>query len=294
MVKALELRGLTKNYRGFQLGPLDLDLVPGRVMGLVGPNGAGKTTTILAMMGLVKASGGKVTVFGRDADPGKGDWKAMVGYVGDEPVFYENWTGARNLKFISGFYPDWSDERALALARRFQLPLDKKARELSRGNRVKLALVSVLARSPQLFLFDEPTQGLDPVAHYEVLEALWEAMRDGTRAILYSTHNMADIGKIADEVVFLNEGRIALRTVKDDLENRWRRISFRLTGAQPPFEAVASVARDGQEFQVVSYDHETTVRQLRSIGAASVTETPLSFDEIAVQILKGGGDVASG
>jgi hypothetical protein len=105
---------------------------------------------------------------------------------------------------------------------------------------------------------------------------------------------MADIGKIADEVVFLNEGRIALRTVKDDLENRWRRISFRLTGAQPPFEAVASVARDGQEFQVVSYDHETTVRQLRSIGAASVTETPLSFDEIAVQILKGGGDVASG
>ena len=103
MKKAFELKELTKAFPDFKLGPLNLDLEPGQVLGYVGPNGSGKTTTMHCMVGLVKADGGKAEIFGRINDPNKIEWKFDIGYVGDKQVFYENWSGAKNIKFISQF-----------------------------------------------------------------------------------------------------------------------------------------------------------------------------------------------
>ena len=291
MTKAFEIVETVKTYYEFQLGPINMELEPGTVLGYIGPNGSGKTTTLHCLMGLVKSDQGQIKIFGRPNDLKKPEWKYDVGYVGDEHVFYERWSGEKNLNFISQFYPNWSDKLVGTLAKRFEIPLNKPAKELSRGNRVKLSLIAALAHSPKLLLFDEPTSGLDPVVRNEVLDVMFEIMETGERAIFYSTHILSDINRLADELAFIIDGRIVLRTAKDDLIDQWRKISFRLAEEHVGFEATVSIQKEGPEHRVVSYNSETTLRQLKALGAENVQENRMSIDEIAVQILREKKDV---
>jgi ABC-2 type transport system ATP-binding protein len=292
MTKAFAFKNLIKTYRDFQLGPLNFDLEPGIVLGYVGPNASGKTTTMHCLVGLVRAEAGEMEIFGRRNDIDHPEWKLDLGYVGDEHVFYENWTGERNLRFLAQFYPSWSNEKMSDLARRFNLPLHKKAKELSGGNRVKLALIAALAHSPRLLVLDEPTSGLDPVVRAEVLEVLFEAVESGERAIFYSTHILSDISRLADELAFLSEGRLLLRAAKDDLIERWRRISFRLEGNAREFAGAVQHRQEGKDHQIVSSDSGASLRHLAELGAENMLENRMSIDEIAVHILKGGNHVA--
>lgn len=290
MEKALQCRSLTKLFRDFTLGPLELDLEPGTVLGLVGPNGAGKTTFLQCLVGLLRADAGETRVFGRPNDLDRPAWKLDIGYVGDLQVFWERWTAARNLEFVAQFYPDWSQERAAELAGRLRLPLEKRAKDLSTGNRVKLSLVMALARSPRLLLLDEPTSGMDPVVRAELLEVLFETLETGDRAILYATHILSEISRLADDLAFLDEGRLRLRARKEDLLERWRRITFRHDDGEVQLPSVVSHRREGKDHQVVSADFASTLRQLRELGAENIRDTNMSIEEIAIQILKGGGN----
>lgn len=239
------------------------------------------------LTGLVKTDSGRIEIFGRENSLLKPEWKFDVGYVGDEHVFYESWSGEKNLMFISQFYPNWSDSLVAEYTKRFDLTLGKPVKELSRGNRVKLALIAALAHSPKLLLFDEPTSGLDPVVRNEVLDVMFEMMETGERAIFYSTHILSDINRLADELAFIIDGRVVLRTAKDDLTEQWRTISFRLAEEHVRFEATISIRKEGSEHSVVSYDSDTTLQQLKALGAENIHENRMSIDEIAVQILKG-------
>jgi ABC-2 type transport system ATP-binding protein len=177
------------------------------------------------------------------------------------------------------------------LAKRFNLSLTKPTKELSGGNRVKLALIAALAHSPKLLLLDEPTSGLDPVVRAEVLEVLFEILEDGERAIFYSTHILSDINRLADELAFLDNGQIKLRAAKEDLTEQWRKISFRFSSNNFKLEATTSHKQEDMDHQVISFNHEATLRQLREMGAENVQAYRLGIDEIAVQILKGGENV---
>ncbi|MGH7493163.1 MAG: ABC transporter ATP-binding protein [bacterium] len=292
MTKAFAFKNVVKTYRDFQLGPLDFDLEPGVVLGYVGPNASGKTTTMHCLVGLVRADRGEMEIFGRHNDLNHPEWRHDLGYVGDVHVFYENWTGEKNLRFLAQFYPSWSNAIVADLARRFNLPLQKRAKELSSGNRVKLALIAALAHAPKLLVLDEPTSGLDPVVRSEVLEVLFEVVESGERAIFYSTHILSDISRLSDELVFLSEGKLLLRTAKDDLLERWRRITFRLEGSPGEFAAAVQHRHEGKDHQVVSSDFEITRRHLAELGAENMLENRMSIDEIAVHILKGGNHVA--
>lgn len=293
MTPAFKFNEVIKTYPGFQLGPLNLELEAGMVLGYIGPNASGKTTTMHCLSGLVKVDSGAMEVFGRRNDPNKPEWKFDIGYVGDVHVFYENWTGEKNLNFLSQFYPKWSAKLARDLANRFDLPLDKKTKTLSSGNRVKLSLVSALAHSPRLLLLDEPTAGLDPVVRTEVLDTLFEVLEDGERAIFYSTHILSDISRLADDLAFLDNGTIKLRIAKDDLTDNWRKISFRFSGNNIKFEATVRHWQEGTDHQLISSDYQATLRQLAELGAENILENRMTIDEIAVQILKGGENVAS-
>ena len=291
MTKAMSIKDLVRRYTGFQLGPLSLDLEPGTVLGYIGPNASGKTTTFHCLTGLERADGGSVEFFGRPNDPEKPEWKVDIGYVGDRHAFFEGWTGEKNLAFRAQFYPTWSQDLARNLARRFSLPLDKKAKDLSTGNRVKLSLVSALAHSPRLLLLDEPTTGLDPVVRKEVLDSLFEVLESGERSILYATHILPDISRIADELAFLIGGKVMLRCPKDDLLDKWRRISFRAQLEVPALKAVVEHLAEKNEHQVISANAEATLQHLGALGAEGIQETRMTIDEIAIEILKGGGHV---
>lgn len=287
MQKAFTIRELVKKYKDFTLGPLYLDLEPGMVQGLIGHNGAGKTSTLLCMAGITRLNSGSIDVFGNPVSADDASWKFDIGYVSDEPAFYENWTGARNLKFISQFYPFWSDELAQKLADRFELNLNMKAKALSRGNRVKLALVAALAHRPKLYLFDEPTSGLDPVVRAEVMEVLWEVMKDGEHSILYSTHILPDISRLADELVFLKNGKVLMRTLKEDLTDNWRRIDVRTDADLASIPGVVNVTNDGNHKQVITADFRSTMEALKQRSISTLGDSRLNIEEIAVHIMRG-------
>lgn len=292
MEKAFEFKNVVKTFPGFQLGPLDFELEPGVVLGYIGPNGSGKTTTMQCLVGLLKPDHGGMKIFGRPNNPYKPQWKLDTGYVGDVQVFYEKWNVEKNLNFMSKFYPNWSEKKALELAKRFRLPLDKLAKDLSTGNRVKLSLVRVLAHSPKLLVLDEPTAGLDPVVRTELLDELFGVIQDGERAIFYSTHILSDIKRLVDQLAFIDEGQIFHRASKEDLIEKWRKISFRFSREDVKFEAAVSHKNEGRDHQLISSDFEKTISHLEGLGAENIEENRLGLDEIAVQIMKGGKNVA--
>jgi ABC-2 type transport system ATP-binding protein len=289
---AAQLSGLTKRFPGFQLGPLDLSLEPGTVLALVGPNGAGKTTTLNCMAGLMVPDEGGTEVFGNLVHPTRIEYRRDVGYVGEEGGFFQRWTAGRNLAYLGELLPGWSRDRAHKLSERIGLPLGKPVSKLSRGNKTKLALVAAMAHKPRLLLLDEPTSGLDPVVRAEVLDVLWELIEDGEHAVLYSTHILSDINRLADELAFLRDGQIVLRTGRDELSERWRRVSFRLQEEEVELAGVVEHRRVRSEHQVITRDSETTLRQLTELGAEAVEVSRMTVDEIAVQILKEGHHVA--
>ncbi|MCF6268432.1 MAG: ABC transporter ATP-binding protein [Melioribacteraceae bacterium] len=286
MKSAFKISGISKSLYEFQLGPLNLELEPGSVMGYIGPNGSGKTTTMHCMVGLIKPDEGEVKIFGNKNDPNKTDWKLDIGYVGDKHVFYENWTGQKNLEFLRQFYPDWDNQFTNELIKRFEIPIEKKAKELSTGNRVKLSLIGALAHRPKLLILDEPTAGLDPVVRTELLDILFEVVEDGERSIFYSTHILSDISRIADELTFLKNGQIMLTTPKENLTENWRRISFKYSETKTDFVNTELIENERNSYKIISNSFDTTLSELIKLGAENITETRMSIDEIAVQILK--------
>ncbi len=289
---AARLSGLTKRYPGFELGPVDLVLEPGTVLALVGPNGAGKTTALNCMAGLLVPDEGGTEVYGAPVHPNKTEYRTDVGYVGEKSGFFRRWTAARNLEFIAEFLPGWSHERARRLIERLALPMDKPVNSLSRGNRTKLALVAALAHDPRLLLLDEPTAGLDPVVRAEVLDVLWEVTEDGEHAVLYSTHVLSDINRLADELAFLRDGQVVLRSGREELSESWRRISFRLREGDVELVGIVEHKQVRAEHQVITRAAPATLEQLSELGAEAVEVSRMGVDEIAVQILKEGHDVA--
>lgn len=283
---AFAIRGLCKSYRGFSLGPLDLELEPGTVLAMIGPNGAGKTTTLRSMMGLTRADAGQVDIFGRRNRPADPAWKLDVGFVSTEQGFRQRWTVARNLQALSGFYPEWSDRRVAGLLERLALQPTTKVRDLSTGDRTKLALVASLGHSPRLLLLDEPTSGLDPVVRAEVLDVLWELLEEGTRSILYSTHILSDISRLADEMVLLRDGRILLRAEKEALLDSWRRLSFRFEGGEIELSEIVGYRRDGTEHQVVTTDAPAVVESLSALGVGEIRQSRMTLEEVVIQLLK--------
>ncbi len=293
MTQAFQYTNVIKTFPEFKLGPINLDLAPGTALGFVGPNGSGKTTTIQCLMGLLRADSGEMEVFGRKNDINKPEWKLDIGYVGDAHVFYERWTAQRNLDFLSQFYPNWSHQKAAELSQRFHLPLNKRAKDLSTGNRVKLSLVSALAHSPKLFLLDEPTAGIDPVVRTEVLDVLFEILETGENAIFYATHILPEISRLTDELAFIDDGQIWLRMPKDDLLEQWRKISFQLSKNNIQYTAAVAHCQEGKNHQIISSDFHETLQQLKELEAENIQENRMSIDEIAVHILKGRKNVAN-
>lgn len=285
------LDGLVKKYPEFTLGPIDTEIAAGTVVGLVGPNSSGKTTTINSIAGMIRHEAGKVKIFGVPNNLNDPAWKFNIGYVGDAHVFYESWSCRGNLDFLSGYYPNWDKDFVVKLADRFDLDLKKRARTLSTGNRAKLALISVLAHKPRLLLLDEPTSGLDPVVRSEFLDVLFEYMETGEAAILYSTHILSDISRLADDLIFIESGKILMRTHKDDLIDKWRRISFTRDGELNEIQSTVSLKSEGSSHLILSSDHIDTLAHLARMGIANPEVSLMTIDEIAVQILKEGSHV---
>jgi ABC-2 type transport system ATP-binding protein len=214
MEAILQLHNLNKSYASFPaLKNVDLELEPGRIMGILGPNGSGKTTLIKIVAGLLQPSGGEVLVCGMA--PGV-QTKALVSYLPD--VYHlPDWMAIRGLiQYFNSFYEDFDLDLAFTLLERLGIDQKRKVTALSKGTREKLQLSLALAREARLYLMDELLEGIDPVARMVTIDTILENYNT-EGALLISTHLITNVEKLLDEVVFLKDGEVVLSGSTEDL-----------------------------------------------------------------------------
>ena len=211
---ALECRGLTKHYAGkAALKTVDLNIQPGRIVGLLGPNGSGKTTLIKICVGLLTPTAGEALIGGLKPGPAT---KATISYLPEVP-YLNDWMKVSDiLAFFRDFYVDFNYAKALDMLGSLGIDQKDTLKSLSKGTKEKVQLILVMAREAKLYLLDEPIGGVDPAARDYILNTIIRNYNPEA-AVVISTHLISDVEQILDDVVFLKEGEIALSSSVDDL-----------------------------------------------------------------------------
>jgi ABC-2 type transport system ATP-binding protein len=282
----VETTSLIKRYGGLGQKPvaavdgLNMHVARGSIYGFLGRNGAGKTTTIRMLAGLVKPTSGAARVFGLDPARGRIGILQRTGFMIDRTMM-PYMTGKDLVRFNRGFFPRWSDALAKRYGDALEIPMDRKFKKLSHGNKTKLSLLLALAQSPELLVLDEPTAGLDPVVTDQLLRVLVEDFANDGRTILMSSHHLSEVEKIADWVGIIEQGKLLLEARLDDIRSNYRRV--RAVGERLPergAEIVTASATEGVFDYVVCADAEGFAASLRSQGATILDVSPMNLSEI--------------
>lgn len=213
----VELKGVTKDYGDFKLDQVSFTVPEGSVCGFIGQNGAGKTTTIKLMLDVIKADQGEIRLFGENIEKDSARLREDIGVVFDEMGFHEFMTGRDINIMMKNIYKNWDEDVFFDYLKRFSLPSRKQCGDFSRGMRMKLQIAVALSHHAKLLIMDEPTSGLDPIVRNEMLQIFREFVIEEDHTILLSSHITGDLEKLADEVVFINAGKIVLAGNKDDI-----------------------------------------------------------------------------
>jgi ABC-2 type transport system ATP-binding protein len=213
-----------------------MSLEKGTLTGFVGPNGAGKTTTIKSILNMISPDDGKITVLGLDSVSNDMVIKSKLGIVLDDGHFYEDLTLRKMKSLIAPMYPAWNDNAYQFYMKKFQLPESKKIKDLSRGMRMKYALMLALSHGAELFILDEPTSGLDPLVRNELIEILKNIVLEDNKTVLMSTHITSDLDKIADYLFFIFDGEIILQGQKDEIKDQHAIVKGDTASLLPEYE----------------------------------------------------------
>ena len=246
----VDMRGLSLAYsKKPVLKGLDWQLHPGQVIGLLGRNGAGKTTLLEAMLGLRDLQGGSVEVFGEPGLQLSNATRGRIGYVPQRSDLFEGFTANELLAYFRSFYPRWNTAKVDALLSRWDIARDQPIARLSGGQQQRLSIIRALAHEPDLLVLDEPVSSLDPAGRREFLRELVDQVLDRGTTVVLSTHILSDLERVAFNVAFLRDGRIAVQAPLDELLDTTRQV----TGTRQQVEAFCT-------------RHHARVLQRRALG----------------------------
>ena len=279
MTNCIELKGLVKQYKTFTLGPIDLTVPGGSILGLIGENGAGKTTLIKSMLGIVNPSDGEVRLLG--ADPGRA--KEDIGVVMDD-CFFSEYLRVKDVNTVlSRVYKGWDKGRFRDYLDKFGLAGTKYIKELSRGMRMKLSLAAALAHRPKLLLLDEATAGLDPVVRDEILDEFLDFVSDEDHGILISSHITSDLEKAADYIAYLHDGKLLMCDEKDRLLESYGRLVCARADLEQVDRSYLVSTRKSQ------YSTEALIRNRSEFTRRypRLTVEPITLDELMVFVVRG-------
>jgi ABC-2 type transport system ATP-binding protein len=223
IMKIVEFTNIHRAYRKDHevLGGLSFSIEPGEVVGLLGKNGAGKTTLIRIAMGMLEAQQGSVRLFGLDPRENPIEVKRRVGYVSEEQILPEHLRVKEIIQLHRGLYPSWDPQLEVELRKRFDIPMDAMIKTLSRGQARQVALLCAVAHRPELLILDEPAGGLDPAVRREFLETAIELLNEAGSTILFSSHYMSDVERLAGRVVLIHDGAVLIDNDLDDLREKF-------------------------------------------------------------------------
>ena len=271
-MNAIEIKNLTKHYRGFSLENLNLTLPSGCIMGLVGENGAGKSTTIRLLLGMSRPDCGEITVFGQKLTPAL---KEQIGVVLDEPGYPGCMTAQQIGSMLSGIFRGWEQKIYDNYLHKLRIPDNKPFKEFSKGMKMKLCLAAALSHGAKLLILDEATSGLDPVVRDELLDVFNDFTRDEGNSVLISSHIVSDLEKLCDYIAFLHRGRLMLCREKDELLNEFAFVQ----GSREEIDVLPTIGRrDGR------FGTEAIVR--RTDIPAGMKTSPVTIEDLFVFMAK--------
>lgn len=222
MYKLVEVKGLQKNFGQFQaLKDVSFEVNAGEVLGYIGPNGAGKSATIRILLGIIRATQGKVQIFGKDVWQDSIEIHKKIAYVPGDVYLWPNLSGGETIDLFLKLHGAINQEKRDQLIKKFDLNPKKKVRSYSKGNRQKIALIAALATEAELYIFDEPTSGLDPLMEAVFQEEV-KALKAAGKAIILSSHILSEVEKLADRVAVIRKGEIVETGTLDDLRHLTR------------------------------------------------------------------------
>jgi ABC-2 type transport system ATP-binding protein len=281
----VEIHRLSRRFGKKQaLDEVSLRVERGTVFGLVGENGAGKTTLIKHILGLLKAKVGSVQVFRLDPVRDPVGVLGRVGYLSEDRDLPDWMTVAQLMRYNQAFYPRWDEKFAGQLQDQFELDPKQQVKRLSRGQRARAGLLIALAHRPDLLILDEPSSGLDPVVRRDILSAIIRTVADEGRTVLFSSHLLDEVERVADWVAYIHQGRVALNASLGDILRSHRRLVLRFEtpqSARPDLPGVLSYDGEGREWTVLCNGGLEELRTAASnAGAQVVDEDTPTLDEI--------------
>ena len=292
----ITIRNLRKSFgRNEILKGVDLDVPRGKVTAFLGANGAGKTTTIKCAMNLLERGGGQVDVMGCDAQNLKPEHWQKIGYVSENQQMPDYMTVPQLLDYVRPMYGEhWDRDFEKKMLAEFDLPLKTRLKSLSRGQRMKAALLSSLAYRPQLVVLDEPFSGLDPLVRDEFLNGLLELTEKEGWTVWVSSHDIEEVERFADRVVILNGGRVDLEESVDSLQKRFRAVEVTFEeDAKEPLEidgAWMGLRVSGRRVNFVdgNYDESSSLERWKEVFplASGFHEKPMALRDIFVALAK--------
>ncbi|HEY4341665.1 MAG TPA: ABC transporter ATP-binding protein [Steroidobacteraceae bacterium] len=285
LVKA---RGLGKTIAGKTiLKDVSVDVRPGTVVGIIGKNGAGKTTLLEILLGFSPASSGSSQLFGHASFTLPGAVKGRIGFVPQQDELVNPITGRQQLALVAALHERWNRELIERLRSAWEVPLDRNIQELSGGERQKLSILLALGHEPDLLLLDEPMASLDPVSRRQFLQEIIEIASAQSRTVLFSTHIISDLERIADQIWIVRRGAIAWAGALDALKESVVRLTITARRPLPatlPMSTVLSWRTDGaRATAVVTHWSEAEHARLRRELDADIEVEPLGLEDIFVE-----------
>ena len=290
---AIEARDLSKSFAGgvVAVNGLDLTVPPGVVYGLIGRNGAGKTTTIRMLMGLLRPNRGAARVLGADLWTAPRAVRARVAYVSQQQQLHAWMTAEELCHYASHFYERWDQPYARDLARRFDIPWEQQVGLMSGGEQRKVSILLAFAARPDVLLLDEPAAGLDPIARRELIDEIVDVLsRVEDCTVLFSTHIISDLERIAEHVGIMDRGRIVTSARLDDLQSRTKRVQVIIDDERPGFvlPPIPGTIRSKVEgpvlTAVVRLESEAQLDEVRRIPGVRVNVFPVGLEEIFIDL----------
>ncbi|HZT61143.1 MAG TPA: ABC transporter ATP-binding protein [Pyrinomonadaceae bacterium] len=288
---AVETENLGRKFGAFEaVKNVGLRVPKGTVFGLLGVNGAGKSTIIKMIVGHLRPTSGRIRVLGRTLEEDLVEIRRRVAYVSENRYLYEWMTVAESIKFTRAFHENWDDAKAESLLKRFSLPPDKKIRQLSRGNRARVCLLLALSYNPELIILDEPTSGLDPIVRRDFIENIVAEISDEGKTVLFSSHIVEEVERVADYVGIINEGEMLLVNSLDEIKASYKRVRYATNGRRPEVAGVPGVlaVENGRHEQVLTVHGfgDETLHALAERGVAGAEILPVSLEDIFVDTVR--------
>ena len=277
---AIELKNVTKKFKGFQLDDISFELPKGCILGLVGENGAGKSTTIRLIMNAMDRDCGEISVMGIDnRSKGFGELKEDIGVVLDEAYFPVVINVEVVNKMMKSTYQRWNEKVFFDYVRRFDLPVKRQFKDFSRGMKMKLAIAAALSHDPKLLVLDEATSGLDPIVRDEIIEIFNDFTRDPEHSILISSHILSDLEKLCDYIAFIHKGKLLFCEEKDELLDKYGIVRC----SKDQFADIPSEAVKGK--RISDYGVECLVKRDLVSGSFNIEKT--GIEDVILYLVKG-------